>query len=325
MLKNYKTRKVVICALVGSLGIACALWLGSVLNNFGNAPFEQSLKQREDRVHTVSPGGNKVPVKPKLVQSKKGSDQADKLTSQSNTSRSKKCSVRCESTLSMLGENLELDDETFQRLEVHVKEIAAYLQYDESQRQRYLHMALTTTDGDKRAFLTVIFSHLPYQQKLELAENFVGSDDWRVRADGVTLIAADENTLNLAVAETLLDAFSSEQHSYVKSSILNYLKKSIGLKGDAEILSQLDSAIYNEVDPSVRVAALKTKMQLSEQLYHIVPDALQALRTNEPEFQMAGLIVLEQVLRRDKAASENAPYIDKRSIQNEFQIITSEV
>ena len=114
----------------------------------------------------------------------------------------------------MLEEGLELDDETFQSLEVHVKEIAAYLQHDESLRQHYSKMALTTADGDKRAFLNAIFRHFPYQQKLELAENFVGSDDWRVRADGVTLIA-DQETQNLRAADTLFDVFSNEQHPSV--------------------------------------------------------------------------------------------------------------
>ena len=320
MLKNVNAKTVSIYCLVGSLGLCCALWLVFAFNGVGSVPFEQSHEHRHDPVYAPPPNDDKSPIEPSLTQSRMVSGQADGFASDGASTGYAECSLRCESSLSMLEEGLELDDETFQGLEVHIKEIANYLQHDESQRQHYLQMALTTIDGDKRAFLTAIFSHLPYQQKVELAENFVVSDDWRVRADGVTLIA-DNEIPNASAADALLDVFSNEQHSYVKSSVLNYLEKSSALKGDTETLSRLDAAIYNETDPSVRVAALKAKMQLSDQLHHIVPDALQALRTDQPEFQLAGLIALERVLQHDKAASENGVYIDTSSIQNEFQII----
>ena len=321
MLKNVNAKTVSIYCLVGSLGLCCALWLVFAFNGVGSVPFEQSQEHRHDPVYATSPNEDKSPIEPSLTRSRMVSGQADGFASDGASTGYAECSLRCESSLSMLEEGLELGEETFQSLEVHIKEIANYLQHDESQRQHYLKMSLTTTDGDKRAFLTAIFSHLPYEQKVELAENFVVSDDWRVRADGVILIA-DNEIPNASAADALLDVFSNEQHSYVKSSVLNYLEKSSALKGDTETLSRLDAAIYNETDPSVRVAALKAKMQLSEQTYHILPDALQALRANEPELQLAGLVAIEQVLQKEQEYIERGHHLDVNSIKNEFNLIS---
>ena len=230
------------------------------------------------------------------------------------------CSARCGATLSMLDEGLEIDDETYQRLETHAQEIAAFLQGNERQRQHYLQIALTTTDGDKRAFLSSVFTHLPYEQKVEIGEDFIGSENWRVRADGVTLIA-DPAIPNADMANTLMGVFSSEENSYVKGRILNYVKQGASLKGDTQILHQLDSAIYNEANPYVRVAAFKAKMQLSAQPHHMLPDALQALRTTEPELQFASIVAIERILEHHKQHPENSVYLDRSSIKNEFQII----
>lgn len=309
MLKNRNTKKSVFYGLAGLVGLCCVPLLMFTLNDDGIVPTKQFQEHRV--VPTISLNDH---------QTKNSLEQIKEVASGIDNADLGQCSARCSSTLSMLDGDLELDDETFGRLEAHVKEIAAFLQNDESQRQHYLEMALTTTDDDKRAFLTDIFYHLPYQQKVELGENFIGSDNWRVRADGVTLIA-DHDTPNLDVATVLMGIFSSEQHSYVKSSILSYLKQSSALKGDTEILHQLDSAIYNETDPSVRVEALKAKMQLSEQPYHILPDALQALRTSESDLQLAGLFAIEKVLEHEKKYIESGVYIDRNSIENEFQII----
>jgi len=109
-----------------------------------------------------------------------------------------------------LNEDIEFDDETFQNSEAYTEEIAVYLKDDENQRQRYLQMALTTSDGDKRAFLSNIFKHLPYQQKAKIAESYIESENWRLRADGVTLIAGhDISNSDLAIS-TLMNMFSTE-------------------------------------------------------------------------------------------------------------------
>ena len=320
MLKNRNAKKNIFYSLAGLLGLCGALWFIFALKNVGNAPINQSQKHREASIPAISPNDDKALVKQGLDQSDNLSDQAEEVASVIDNKASGQCSVRCESTLSMLDEDLELDDETFNKLEAYAEEIAAYLQNDESQRQHYIQMALTTTDGDKRAFLTDVFKHLPYQQKVEIGENFIGSENWRVRADGVTLIA-DHEASNLDVANTLMGIFSSEENPYVKSSILAYLKHSPTLQGDMEILHQLDSGLYNQTDTSVRVAALKAKMQLSEQPQHILPDALQALRTSELDLQFAGLMAIEKILEHEQKTVESGIYIDRNSIKNDIQVI----
>ncbi len=317
MFKNHNAKKVFVYGLAGLLGLVCVLWLA--LEDVGSAAIEEPRNHRDDPLQAISVSGE-VLTKPGVGLSKQLLDQAPQLVNHSVNVGSRQCSVGCESTFSMLDEHLELDDETYQRLEAHIQEIAAHLQHDDALRQHYIQMALTTLDGDKRAFLSAIFNHLPFRQKIEIGGDFIGSDNWRVRADGVTLIA-DQADPNFGLANTLMDVFTNEQNSYVKHNILNHLKQNSVLKGDAKILNQLDSAIYNQADTSVRVAALRAKMQLSERVHHILPDALQALRTNDPEFQLAGLIAIEQILEYNKKFGEHDAYIDKNSIKYEFQII----
>ena len=302
------------------LGLCCVAWLLFTLKNVGNDPIGQLQKQEGQLILAVSPNDDKPSVEHGLDQAKISLEEVEQVKSSVDNTDSGECSARCSSILSMLDEDLELDDETFNSLQVYAEDIAAYLQDNESKRQHYLQMALTTTDSDKRSFLTDVFKHLPYQQKVEIGESLISSESWRARADGVTLIA-DHDIANLGVANKLMDIFSSEENPYVKGRILNYLKQSSTLQGDAEILQQLDSVIYNGTDSSARVAALNAKMHLSEQPYHILPDAVQALRTSEPEFQLAGLIALEQILQHEHKYKQDGVYIGRDSIRNDIQNI----
>ncbi|MBL4670619.1 MAG: hypothetical protein JKX81_00055 [Arenicella sp.] len=290
------------------------------LKNAGNKPIGHSQKREIYQQPTVSPSDGNSSMKHSFDQAKSSLDQVEEVASGIDNTGSEQCSVRCDAALSMLDRDLALDDETFHKLDAYVNEIAVYLQDDESKRQHYLHMALTTADGDKRRFLSDVFKHLPYQQKVEISASFIGSEKWRVRADGVTLIA-DHDISNSDVANSLMGIFSSEENAYVKGRILSYLKQSSTLLGDPEILHQLDSVIYNGTDSSVRVAALKAKMQLSEQPYQILPDAIHALRTSEPEFQLAGLIAIDQVLKHEHEYIQKGVYIGRDSIRNDIQNI----
>jgi len=81
---------------------------------------------------------------------------------------------------------------------------------------------------------------------------------------------------------------------------------------DNKFLYKLDSIINNDESPATRVAALKTKMQLSEQPFHMLPDAVQALHTSDPELQVAGLIVIGQILDNEDAHIKNGAHIDRK-------------
>jgi hypothetical protein len=320
MLKNRNTKKKLIFGLAGLLGLCSALSLIFALKNIGNDPVNQPKKFWGDTIPSASSNDDNPSVKQGPDQSYNSLDQAEEVVGVIDNTGSEQCSARCDSTLSMLDQDIELDDEAFNKLATYAEEIAAYLQNNQKQRQHYLQMAMTTTDGDKRSFLTDVFKYLPYEQKAEIGDYFIRSENWRVRADGVTLIA-DHDISNLDVANGLMDILSNEENSYVKGTILAYLKHSPTLQGDIEVLHQLDLGLYNQENTSVRVAALKAKMQLSEQSYHILPDALQALRTSEPELQLAGLIAISQILEHEQKYIESGYYIDRNSIKNDIQII----
>jgi len=314
MLNTSKSNRTIIYSVAGLVGLCSVLSLIFVFSNAGNVPPHQAQQQLDHQQSLVSQSDDEQA----LLEYQH--DQANYSASQTTNINTVKCTKKCFSALSMLNKDLTLDDETFHKLGAYTKEIAAHLQNNEGKRLHYLEMALTTNDADKRQFLTDIFGQLPYQQKAELGDSLIASQDWQLRADGVTLIANEANA-DLTAANTLMEVFSSEENSYVKNSILGHLEQSSTLKGDTEILQQLDAVIYSESDPSVRVAGLKAKMQLSEQPYHILPDALQALRASEPELQLAGLIAIEQVLEHEKAYVEDGAYIDRNSFENEFKII----
>ena len=300
--------------LIGILGLASAVLLVYFYNE---NPDAVSIHQSQQPIVQLKSAS--APRYPELMPSVT-ENQLKKLVAQNGNTQLADCNSTCSSTLSMLDSNTVIDDEAFHRLGAYVDEIASYLQHDQAKRQHYLQMALTTTNADKRSFLTDVFMYLPDEQRALLGKQFISSENWQVRADGVTLIA-DHGISNLVEARTLMNTFSNEENPYIKSTILTYLEQSSSLQGDAEILHQLDSAIYNETDPAVRVAALKAKMQLSEQTYHILPDALQALRANEPELQLAGLVAIEQVLQKEQEYIERGHHLDVNSIKNEFNLI----
>ena len=320
MLQNITTHKRFIFYLAGLVGLSCLVWLIVTVKNVSDHTISESKLQANNLQIEPKPNDEQPSIQTDFEQAKSVSDQTEIVASGAHNTESEHCSTRCNRTLSLLDEDVELDDETYQNLASQTEEIAAYLQGDEQQRQHYMQMAMTTTDGDKRAFLTDIFKFLPDQQKDEIAENFITSDKWRVRADGLTLIA-DQGISNLDETNTLIGFFSNEENPYIKSSILNYLEQSPSLRGDVEILQQLDSALYYDTNTSVQVAALKAKMQLSDEPYHILPDALQALSASEPEFQLAGLVAIEKVLEHENKDIDRDTYIDKHSIANEFEII----
>ncbi len=242
------------------------------------------------------------------------------LTISSNRFVFDQCSFLCQKSISALEGGELLSDSMLYKLGAHSEELAVYLQHNKDRRHDILELALTTESADTRAFLTDIFMHLPHHQKAELGENYIASQDWQIRADGVKLIADDISVQG--VAKKLMIIFAGEENSYVKRRILAGIKQNLGLRGDPEILHGLDSALYYDPAVSVRTAALKAKMQLSEYPHLILPDALQALRTSEPDFQLAGIMAIEYVLQSEKEHGENGTYIDYRSIERELEILS---
>ena len=191
------------------------------------------------------------------------------------------------------------------------------MQNNDGERQYYVLMALTTSDGNKIGFLKKIFQRLPEEQKLEIADNFLTSENKKMRVNGVELIVGHK-VFDLSTANKLMDILLVEDNAHVKSTILRHVRSANSLRGEVGLLDKLDSAINNEADFSVKVDLLKAKMQLSEQPYHIIPSALEALRSSEPEFQMAGIIAIDQILGHESNYLENGVDIDINSIRNEI-------
>ena len=315
-----------IFGMLGLAGLAFVVWLILALNNIGNEKIvDHKLVSHsptlEKKQTSASSFNNSEPTMSYgSTQTEPTFEDVDDDKKHIDIPEAAYCSAHCDSALSALDQDIELDDKAFDKLEAYINEIATYLASNEARRQFYLEMALTTLDGDKRGFLTDVFRQLPYAQKAELGDRFIDSDNWLLRADGVTLIA-DTEASNSDLATKLLEVFAREENPHIKDTILNQLKQAPKLRGDIEVLQQLDSIIYKDTAPSVRVTALKAKMQLSEQPHHIIPDAIQALRTTEPEFQLAGLTVIDQILANENKHVENGAYIDKTTIKTDIENI----
>lgn len=313
MKNGHKTTRIIFYSLGGLVGLCCVAWLTFSLKNNDSEIINPipSITSNEDESSIIQ----------NLDQTTQSLNPAETAASNKlDNIESEQCIERCSALLSILDEDLELEDEDFQDLERYLKEIAAYLQNDESKRLHYLKIALTTTDEDKRSFLTDVFKHLPYQQKIAIGADFIESENWRVRADGVSLIAGGE-IVDPDIAHLLIDIFSTEKNSHIKGSILTSLEYSPNLQNDPTILRQLDDVINYEPDFSVRKAALNAKMSLSDQPHHILPDAIQALSTSNTEYQLAGLIAINQVLEQEQKHIENGAYIDKIAIKNTIESI----
>lgn len=324
MKENPKTKRNIFNSLGVLVGLCCVAWLIFTLKNVSSGLVNHTDKQKDYLIPAITPSDDKALIKQGLHQAKNSLEQVETVTSDDlnnvDNVESEQCLEQCSVLLSILDEDLELEDEAFEKLEAYVGEIAVYLQGDERKRQHYVQMALTTTDADKRSFLTEVFKHLPDEQKIEIGADFIDSENWRLRADGVTLIA-DQETIDQSVADVLIDILSIEKNSYVKGSILTSLEHSPNLQGNPKILQQLNDVINYESDFSVRKAALNAKMNLSEQPHHILPDAIKALRTSDPEFQLAGLIAISQILDQERKYVEAGAYIDKAAIKNNLENI----
>ena len=202
MLQNQKIMKTTFLSLIGIIGLCCITWVAFSSKITSDDPTDQTINPKNPPFQVASLNSNKYAIEQNNNQISNTTTEAD--NSVANTI-AKHCSARCRSTLSILSDISEFDDQTFQNLERHVEEIATYLKHDKDQRQHLLQTALTTTDADKRAFISGIFKHLPYQQKSEIAEHYTESENWRVRADGVVLIANHEAKHSDRANKTLMN------------------------------------------------------------------------------------------------------------------------
>ena len=147
-----------------------------------------------------------------------------------------KCSSQCQLTLSIISGDVEISDETFRELNASAQAIALYLQNNESRRQHYLQIAMTTPDDDKRNFLTNVFKYLPAQQKQALGDRFVTFNNWHARAIGVVLIT-DDGASDTSITTKPRAILSNELNPYVKNTVLSHLKQNAALRGDLDVLS----------------------------------------------------------------------------------------
>lgn len=310
MLKTRNSKKYFFYFLAALIGLGLTFWLIFSTMGVGSVPenqFDNKSHRQNVPTSNVEEADNKLePVK----------DIPEEVVSAEND----QCTEQCLEALAKLEEGIELDDDEYRQLEVYLKEIVSYLQNNEGERRYYLQMALTTSDGNKTGFLKKIFQRLPEEQKLEIADDFISSENKKLRVNGVELIVGHKVS-DLGTANKLMEIFVTEDNPHVKSTILRHVKQANSLRGDLGVLDKLDSAINNEADVSVKVDLLKAKMQLSEQPYHIIPSALEALRSREPEFQMAGIIAIDQVLGHESNFVENGADIDMNSIRNEIQAL----
>ena len=310
MLKTRNSKKNIFYLLAALIGLGLTFWLMLSLIDVGSVPenqFDNKSHLQNVSTSNVEEVENKLePVKdvPKEVAS------ADNGT----------CSEQCLEALAKLEEGVELDDDEYRKLQVYVKDIVSYLQNNDGERQYYVLMALTTSDGNKVGFLKKIFQRLPEEQKLEIADNFLSSENKKMRVNGVELIVGHKVS-DLGTANKLMDIFLTEDNPHVKSTILRHVRSANSLRGEVALLDKLDSGINNEADVAVKIDLFKAKMQLSKQPTDIIPSALDALRSREPEFQMAGVIAIDQVLGGDSNYLESGVNIN--TIKSELQTIRS--
>jgi len=274
-------------------------------------------------------------IKPPKLTSVKGGAPSSSLieteaskTHETASSGPVACEAECEATLTRLYAESEIDDESYEALSVKIARLAAFLEGDAAGRQKMLELALTTEDQNKRALVVDAFNLLSLKQREELGAEFLKSDNWRIRTDGINL-SIEAESLTSDKASSLLKLLTEEPHSHVRATILGTLKRADGLKGDVATLNGLSSILTSDANSNVKSEALLTKLELHENPLDVMPESLTALTSQEPELQLSAIIAFGKIY--DNQADDNNAFAQvdhefiKRSIDDLYKIeITDE-
>lgn len=207
-----------------------------------------------------------------------------------------------------------IDDESFETLFGQMDALAAYLETNYIARMDILDLAMHTQQGNKRALIVNAFTLLPAEQREELGQALLKSENWRARVDGVNLSIMPES-LTPDKAKDLYSVIAQETHPVVKTSIINGIKNAAQLKGDRVMLDNLSDILRTDTDSSVRSSAMLAKLALQKDPHDALPDTFMALTSGDVELQSSAFIALEQIYDANNLIDGGLDRIDHDAVR----------
>lgn len=224
------------------------------------------------------------------------------------------CLGPCLNTVAILTNNDKIDDESYEKLSRLLADFAAHLKTNPNARLDMIELAKTTKDGNKRALIIDAFASLPSDQRIALGHALTTSDDWQVRANGISVLSSSD-IMTPDGAKALIKIYAGEPNNHVKTSVLKSLKNVDSLRGDQATLDYLSGLMTYETDSSVKSEAMLTKLALQEDPLDSMPDVFMALSSGEAQFQSSALLALERIYEANELVDGGLDRIDHYSVE----------
>lgn len=120
----------------------------------------------------------------------------------------------------------------------------------------------------------------------------------------------------------LVEFIAVEQDPYVRSSVMTSLNMPNVFAGDQTIIELLSETMVTDTNPTVRGEALLANANLTEQPGLVFIDALNAIRSGEPEHQRFATLALEELIHRQ--TTQNGLELDAQN-EIEFRALLTDI
>lgn len=231
-----------------------------------------------------------------------------------------KCSVQCVLTLALLQSPYPLSDAEFNSALATVEGLAEELKASGKLLQELIELAVTTS-GNKRLLIISTFMLLDPVDRITLGQALMESPYRQQRLDGVQVLT-NPSTLNQSVIEMLVEFIAVEQDPYVRSSVITALNTPDVFAGDQTVIGLLSETMVTDNNPTVRGEALLANANLTEQPELVFIDALNAIRSGEPDHQRFATLALEELIHRQ--TTQNGLELDAQN-ELEFRTLLTEI
>lgn len=233
-----------------------------------------------------------------------------------------RCEQGCLAQMEMLISAELIDDASYQSLLSNTDQLASYLKNNPKARLELLEIALQTSEGNKRDLIIAAFSQLSIQDRTEFGLALSQSPNREQRKEGVDFLAAAE-TMSLSVATEFSIMLRTETDQHIKTSLIRALNKPEKFRGDQAIIDDLSYMVQSEMNNKIRGEALLSKASLVSHSEQVVDDALSAVRSGEPDYQLYGLRALETALNRSSQEGTQMSWLYEEASRDIFYELTT--
>ena len=197
-----------------------------------------------------------------------------------------------------------LDDETYERFQAGAEKFAAYIMQRPLLRDDLILRAASTSENRIRRVILSAFSHLPATDRRDIGLALIASPDWDARRGAVKMVMTEDVMTELGQSK-VVEILSSEHDPRVKVPLLKAAGHIKNTPENKSILNYLTQTVAAEPNTDIRGEALIAKTRIiREDLTALPLDITAALQSQDPDYQMYGLLSVSLIL--DKAQQMRA-------------------